>query len=86
LIDTGTPCSAPSFTPRLPTIAVARRAAASAGSAATVQYALSPGFTFSIRPRTARITSNGETFLRRIIETSSDARAKQSSSSLIEDP
>src|SRR6266545_3190577 len=86
LIDTGTPCSAPSVAPRFPTAAVALRAAANACSAATVQYALSAGLIFSILATTTRTTSNGDTFRRLISETNSDACAKHSSTSFMECP
>ena len=83
LIDTGTPCNGPSLVPFLPIAAVALRAAATACSPATVQYAFSLGFTFSIRPSTARTTSSGDTLRRLYSETSSAACAKQSSSSFM---
>src|SRR5207247_10328434 len=65
LIETGTPWSGPSLAPRL-SAPVARFASASACSAATVQYALRLGFTFSIRARAGRVTSRGEALCRRL--------------------
>jgi hypothetical protein len=80
LIETGTPWSGPRTAPRLPTAAVARRAAASACSAATVQYAFRDGFTFSMRASTAFVTSSGETLRRRIRGMRDAAGVKHSSS------
>ena len=59
LIDTGTPSSSPHGAWRCQRASLAR-AAASASSAATWQYAFSTGFSRSMRSSTARVASTGE--------------------------
>src|SRR5215813_8951969 len=77
------PCSGPRAPPRI-TAASASRARASAVSAVSVQNALSVGLTRSMRSRTARVTSTGDTCLARIIVASSMAGVKQRSVAFIE--
>jgi hypothetical protein len=72
LIEYGTPCSGPSATPFI-TASSARLASASARSGVGVTNALRAGFTFSMRARTARVSSTGESFFARIIAASSVA-------------
>ncbi len=59
LIDAATPSSAPQGEPACQRASLAR-AAASADSPSTRQNALSAGFSDSIRPSSARVTSTGE--------------------------
>ena len=60
---TGIPCKGPRHSPREISISAAR-ASASADSAVTVIKAFSPGLSFSIRSRQARVSSTGETSFR----------------------
>src|SRR3989449_5535885 len=79
LMETGTPCRGPSRALRRVTAAVALRASASAASAATVQYALTLGFTRSICASTAWVASSGETFRWRMSAARRDAGVKHRS-------
>src|SRR5262245_4502804 len=83
LMETGTPCNAPGRALRRVTVAVALRASASADSAATVQYALTFGFTRSIWASTACVTSSGETLRWRMSVARRDAGVKHRSMAAI---
>src|SRR5919197_244851 len=85
LIDTGTPCSGPSASPRI-TARSAACAACRAASAVNKQKAFSVGLSRSMRSRTAFTTSTGETFLVRIAAARSVAETKQRSVSLMRFP
>src|SRR5262245_710551 len=75
-METGTPCRGPSRALRRVTVALALRASASADSAATVQYALTFGFTRSIWASTACVTSSGDTLRWRMSVARRDAGVK----------
>ena len=72
LMVNGMPWSGPRARPRI-TASSASRAASSACSAVSVQTALSVGFRRSMRARTARVSSTGETFFARMSPASSVA-------------
>src|SRR5918999_1402031 len=76
---TGTPWSVPSASPD-PRARSASLAASRASSPSTVTYALSLPLRSSIRSRKASTTSTGERSRRRILDASSVAGVKQSSS------
>ena len=65
LIEKGIPWMGPSFFLFI-TACSASRAAFIAASAVTRQKALSLGFSFSMRSRTARVSSTGESFFERM--------------------
>ena len=82
LMETGIPWSGPSRS-RATTAASAARAASSAASAVTVQNALRTGLSRSIRSRTARVSSTGESFLARMRAARSVAGVEQRSAVLM---
>ncbi len=65
LIEIGTPCSAPSASPRM-TAASASCAAAIAISRVTSTYAFSAGLMASMRSSIARVSSTGDNFFARM--------------------
>src|SRR3972149_6313945 len=76
LMDTGTPCTAPSGSPCM-MAASAIFAPWRATSAVTAQKALSVGFSRSMRASSASVSSTGESFLARMRAASSIAGSQQ---------
>src|SRR5262245_17709688 len=79
--ENGTPWIGPSGSP-LMTACSARRAAASAASAVTVQKAFSVGFSRSMRSSTTRVSSTGDSLRARMSPVSSVADVKARSEAL----
>src|SRR5262245_23382516 len=85
LVENGTPWSVPSLAPFRPRARSAARASFNAWSAVRVTKAFRRGLRRSMRSRTARITSTGESFRLLKRPTISDAGIQQRSSAVIGD-